>query len=140
MTGLDWVRDSLLPILWIILQSLQCTLFLSFKCVILELPDLWLSENVTMISLTVRENQVINFLCNYIAHKGLDFLVQLGKSWWHSQGVPHLNERNSVQCNDWYMIHRIGSRESLTQSKPVTCYITVMLQRESPWIFMWLKL
>ena len=45
----------------------------------------------------------------------------------------HLNERNSVQCNDWNIIHRIGSRESLTQSTPVTCYITVMLQRESPW-------
>ena len=44
----------------------------------------------------------------------------------------HLNERNSVQCNDWNIIHRIGSRESLTQSTPVTCYITVMLQRESP--------
>ena len=47
--------------------------------------------------------------------------------------LPHLNQRNSVQCNDWNIIHRIGGRESLAQSKPVTCYITVMLQRESPW-------
>ena len=35
----------------------------------------WLSENVTMTSLTVREGQVINFLCNYIAHKGPDYMV-----------------------------------------------------------------
>ena len=52
---------------------------------------------------------------------------------WLLAVTTHLNERNSVQCNDWNIIHRIGDRESLTQSKPVTCYITVMLQRESPW-------